>query len=113
MKKRIKNRSLLTRPIKIISKKSRKHLGNIVDINTGGMCIISKYQLPSNQTLQLLIDLTEEDLPFNEIELEAKNVWIKEEMVNRYFAGMKFENSSKEAKNILLKQLIKHLGYPA
>ncbi len=113
MNKRIQNRSLLTRPIKIISKKSRKHLGNIVDINTGGMCIISKYQLPHDKTLQLLIDLSNEDLPFNEIELEAKNVWIKEEMVNRYFAGMKFKKSSDEAKNILLKQLIKHLGFPA
>lgn len=113
MKKRIQNRSLLTRPIKIISKKNRKHLGNIVDINTGGMCIVSKYQLPHDQTLQLLIDLTDEDLPFNEIELEAKNVWIKEEMVNRYFAGLKFEDSTEEARQILLKQLIKHLGFPA
>ncbi|MCF7885090.1 MAG: PilZ domain-containing protein [Candidatus Marinimicrobia bacterium] len=101
----------LSKPLKIIDKKSGKHIGNITDITVAGLGMISKYPLISNITLQLRIDLSNEKFPLDDIELDAKNVWCEEnEIVDRYYAGMEFEDISGKMEE-RIKELIERFGF--
>jgi len=113
MDHRVLKRNVLLKPIKIFSKFSHEHIGNIVDIHTEGMKIVSKYHFHLNEFLHLLIDLPESEMSIHEIELTAKNVWTKDFLVNRYFTGLKFENISVETKTDILDNLIRRYGFSA
>lgn len=101
----------LSKPLKIIDKKDGRHIGNITDITVAGLGMISKYPLISDITLQLKIDLSNEDLPFSEIELEGKNVWCdKNDIIERYNAGIELENVQEEIEK-RIKELIERFGF--
>jgi len=102
----------LSRPLKIIDKKTGRHIGNITDITTAGMGMVSKYHFDSNADLELKIDLTDEDIPLNEIELKAKNVWSEEKLINRYFSGLEFTDRDKDLE-YKIKNLIFYFGFIA
>ena len=111
MNKRKFKRWHLSKPLKIIDRQNGKHLGNITDITIAGLGMISKTPLISNITLELKIDLSEETLPLDDIELDAKNIWCEENgIVDRYYAGMEFENVNSEIED-KIKDLIKRFGF--
>ena len=113
MNKRTLKRNLLLKPIKIFNKISHEHIGNIIDIHTEGMKIVSKYHFQINELMDLLIDLPDANLSIHEIELTAKNVWSQDFIVNRYFSGLQFENVSPETKRNLMDHLIRKYGFTA
>ena len=101
----------LSKPLKIIDRKDGRHIGNITDITIAGVGMISKYPLISNVTLELKIDLSNEDNHFNDIELEGKNVWCdKNEIIDRYNAGIELENVNEELEK-QIKDLIARFGF--
>jgi hypothetical protein len=112
MDKRLLDRNLLLKPVKIYDQ-SHKHIGNIIDIHTEGMKIISKYYIRKNELLQLLIDIPEPDFSIHHIELTAKNVWTREFLFNRYCTGLKFKNISTKTKMDIIDNLIRKYGFSA
>ena len=112
MEKRRHKRWLLTKPLKIYNKQSNIHIGNLIDITTGGLGMVSKYPLKPDSTVKFEIDLSDEKVKFDSIELKAKNVWCEEKLLNRYFAGLEFENINEDLVN-KIKDVILHYGYTA
>ncbi|MBN2280316.1 MAG: PilZ domain-containing protein [Candidatus Marinimicrobia bacterium] len=113
MDKRSLKRNLLLRPVKIFSQISHKHIGNIVDIHTEGMKIVTKYHFNPDEIMHLLINIPDLNEPIHEIELKAKNVWTKDFILNRYQCGLKFHDISPETKIDLVNNLIQKYGFTA
>jgi len=112
LEKRRYKRWLLTKPLKIYNKKSNSHIGNLIDITIAGLGMVSKFPLKPDTTLQFKIDLTEEKLEFDSLELEAKNIWCEENILNRYIAGLKIKNGNKKIID-KIKDIIIRFGYIA
>lgn len=108
--KRNHKRWLLMKPLKIYNSISGEYLGNITDISLNGIGMICKSNLPSRATLDLKIDLSDENISLDTIELQVRNIWIKEKLVNHYSAGMELKHKEDDLKP-KIKELIHRYGF--
>ena len=99
----------LTKPIKIIDE-NNKYLGNILDITVAGLGMVSKYPLKPDNTIKIKIDLSDEKIDLGQIELKGENVWCEERLINRYFAGIEFNDLNQDTIN-KIKNLIHKYGF--
>lgn len=98
--------------IKIKDHITDKWFGNVRDISLGGMGMISKFPLQPKTIHTLKIDLSEEDTTFDELTLEAKIIWCKEQGKDMYRAGMLFKDRDDMDKE-KIQEIIDKYGFPA
>ena len=73
--------------------------------------MISKNQYNPDDHCQLKIDLSDEKFPIkDDIEIDAKSIWCKEESSDRYMAGLKFADINFDIKR-KIELIILHIGY--
>lgn len=96
MEKRKHKRWNLAKSLKVIDNESDRYLGNINDITTAGLGMISNRPIEPEKTVNIKIDLSEEDIQFKNVEIKGESVWCDKKLVNLYFAGIKFKNLNED-----------------
>jgi len=104
--RRREERHHLIHYLRIFDRNTGEELGNLVNINTGGVMIISGSPIAEDALLELRMEFPEEFEGRCEMEFDARSVWVKVDENPDWFAmGLKSTNIS-EMDLDLLKRLI-------
>jgi hypothetical protein len=104
--RRREERHHLIHYLRIFNRDSGAELGNLVNINTSGVMIISGNPITEGTLLELSMDFPEEFEGRRYLEFDARSVWVRVDENPDWFAiGLKSTNISAEDLE-LLKRLI-------
>jgi len=97
--------------LEVFNEESGDLIGNLVDITTRGIKLVSKDPIPNNTTFKLRMVLPQGYFRVDELHFEAKSVWSANDVNPDFFdTGFEVLNLSREERKIIRK-LIEHIGF--
>jgi hypothetical protein len=105
-------KNLLTRFFGVIDRIDDHPVGNMIDVSSGGMMIISREPLNDGTVLKLQIRLPEKVNGKDRISVDARSVWCRQD-INRdfYYIGFEFLTISPNHSGII-EELIRMYSMP-
>ncbi|NOR10642.1 MAG: PilZ domain-containing protein [Desulfovibrionaceae bacterium] len=86
-------------------------LGNLVDITTRGIKLVSKEQIPIDKTFVLRMVLPEGYFPDKEIHFEGKSIWSGNDVNPDFFdTGFEVSNLDRDERRVI-RELIDEVGF--
>lgn len=100
-KRRAKRRNIIYY-LRVFDRKTDRLVGQLVDITTSGMKLVSEDSIEPDTSFQLRMVLPEEIDKKKEIAFEVRSMWCKRDInPDFYSAGFEFEDISTEDLNII------------
>jgi hypothetical protein len=84
-KKRKYERKHLTYYLKVYDRKTNQLVGRLCDITPDGIMLISEDPIGTNVTLDLRIELPHKVSGKKHLDIQAKSLWVKKDVVPDYF----------------------------
>ncbi len=88
--------------LKVFDKKNSEQIGNLVDITSAGMMLISEDAIPTGRLFEFKIELPQKMDGTESIDVQAQSMWSKNDINPVLFdSGFQFKELSSEAKTII------------